>query len=148
MHFRFSTIFIFVIFIFCPQFSQAQNILNLAGLTSTPYASAAYSLRKLSTSYSGPLVRVQVGSSFYDVYPDASTNMFATTSKISAAIGTYDAGISASTGNELSTIISGTNAFVAIWYDQRGGTSFNLIQNVAGSRPKIISSGKIGRAHV
>jgi hypothetical protein len=125
--------------------ANAQNTLDLVGLGSGATASAAYSLRKLSSSYTGPLVRIQVGSSFYDVYPDASTGIFATSSKISSAIGTYDAGVGAASSNALSTIISAgsTNATVAIWYDQRGSSAVNLIQDAQSQRPPIISAGSI-----
>ena len=101
--------------------SHAQNTLDNVGLSSATPASVAFSLRQLSTSYTGPLVRVKVGASFYDVYPDASTKKFSLSSKISAAVGTYNAGVAVATANALSTVISGsTNATVAIWYDQSG----------------------------
>jgi len=64
---------------------RAQNYLNkITGLSSTT-ASVAYSLRQLSTSYTGPLVRIKVASSFYDVYPDGTTYNFTLSSKISAS---------------------------------------------------------------
>jgi hypothetical protein len=52
---------------------KAQNTLDNVGLTSAAPASVAYSLRQLSTTYTGPLVRIKVGTSFYDVYPEVST---------------------------------------------------------------------------
>ena len=101
--------------------SNAQNTLDNVGLTSATRASVAYSLRQLSTTYTGPLVRVKVGASFYDVYPDASTKKFSLSSKISTSISTYNAAVSVASGNALSSIISGpTDATVAIWYDQSG----------------------------
>ena len=125
--------------------ANAQNTIDIVGLGSGATASAAFSLRKLSSSYTGPLVRIQVGSSFYDVYPDASTGIFATSSKISSAIGTYDAGVGAATSNALSTVIAAgsTNAGVAIWYDQSGSSAVNLIQDAQSERPSIIASGSI-----
>jgi hypothetical protein len=121
--------------------SNAQNTLDNIGLTSAAPASVAYSLRQLSTSYTGPLVRVKVGASFYDVYPDASTKKFSLSSKISAAVGTYNAAIAGASANALSTIISGsTDATVAIWYDQSGNGV-----HVLSSSPnaKIIAGGSI-----
>ena len=62
----------------------AQNTLTTLGITST--ASVAYSVRQLSTSYTGPLMRIRNSTSddLYDVWPDASGE-FSTTSVISAA---------------------------------------------------------------
>ena len=127
--------------LFYTSIGNAQNYLDkITGLNSTT-ASVAYSLRQLSSSYSGPLVRVKVGASFYDVYPDVSTTKFSLISKISAAIGTYDAGVAAASTNALSTIISGsTDATVAIWYDQ-SGNGVHVLSNT--STAKIITAGSI-----
>ncbi len=129
---------LFILFAFL---SNAQNNLDkITGLSSTT-ASVAYSLRQLSSSYTGPLVRIKVGSSFYDVYPDATSNKFSLNSKISAALGTYNAAVASASTNALSTIISGsTDATVAIWYDQSGNGV-----HVLSSSPnaKIIASGNI-----
>jgi len=132
----------FAIFLLLSAFvSNAQNTLNNVGLTSLAPASVAYSVRQLSSSYSGPLVRIKVGASFYDVYPDASTKFFSLNSKISASIGTYNAAIAVASSNALSTIISGsTDATVSIWYDQSGNNVHVLSSN--GSA-KIISTGSI-----
>ena len=109
-----------LLFLLTALISNAQNLNKITGLESTA-PSVAYSLRQLSTSYTGPLVRIKVVNSFYDVYPDASTTKFSLSSKISAAIGTYNAAVAAASTNALSTIISGsTDATIAIWYDQSG----------------------------
>jgi len=130
-----------LLFLLTALLSNAQNTLDNVGLTSATPASVAYSLRQLSTSYTGPLVRVKVGSSFYDVYPDASTKKFSLSSKISAAIGTYDAAVAAASTNALSTIISGSiDATVAIWYDQ-SGNGVHVLSNT--STAKIITAGSI-----
>ena len=125
----------------CSSNLNAQNNLNkITGLSSTT-ASVAYSLRQLSTSYTGPLVRIKVGSLFYDVYPDATTYNFTLSSKISASISTYNAAVSAASVNALSTIVSGSiDATVAIWYDQSGNL-VNVLSNT--SNAKIITSGTI-----
>jgi len=130
-----------LLFLLTALLSNAQNTLDNVGLTSATPASVAYSLRQLSTTYTGPLVRVKVGSSFYDVYPDASTKKFSLSSKISAAIGTYDAAVAAASTNALSTIISGSiDATVAIWYDQ-SGNGVHVLSNT--STAKIITAGSI-----
>ncbi len=111
------------------------------GLTSATPASVAYSLRQLSTSYTGPLVRVKVGASFYDVYPDASTKKFSLSSKISSSISSYNASVSAASADALSTIISGsTDATVAIWYDQ-SGNGVHVLSSSATA--KIITAGSL-----
>ena len=133
---RLTLLFLLVAFV-----SNAQNTLNNVGLTNIAPASVAYSVRLLSSTYSGPLVRIKVGTSFYDVYPEASTKKFSLASKISAAVGTYNAAVAAAGANTLSTIITGTSdATVAIWYDQSGNSVHVLSSN--GSA-KIISSGSI-----
>jgi uncharacterized protein (TIGR02145 family) len=132
----FTILFLFVAFI-----ANAQNALNNIGLTSSTPASVAYSLRLLSSSYAGPLIRIKVGTSFYDVYPDLSTNKFSLSSKISASISTYNAAASAASTNALSTIISGsTDATVAIWYDQ-SGNGVHVLSNTSSA--KIITAGTV-----
>jgi len=132
--------------LFCSIQSKAQNTLDKIGLTSSTPSSVAYSVRQLSTNYTGPLLRVKVGTSFYDVYPDISTSIFSLNSKISAPIGTYNAVVGTATANELNTIIvSGTtNATVVVWYDQ-SGNGVNVFPAVNPSSPtqKIISLGTI-----
>ncbi len=134
--------FFFTILIFLSAFiSNAQNTLDNIGLTSATPASVAYSLRQLSTSYTGPLVRIKVSGSFYDVYPDASTKKFSLSSKISAAVSPYNAAVAAAGANALSTIISGsTDATVAIWYDQ-SGNGVHVLSSSATA--KIITAGSI-----
>ena len=118
-----------------------QNTLNNIGLTSSTPASVAYSLRLLSSSYAGPLVRIKVGTSFYDVYPDLITNKFSLSSKISASISTYNAAAAAASTIALSTIISGsTDATLAIWYDQ-SGNGVDVLSNT--STAKIITAGTL-----
>ena len=140
MKFKFALIGF--IALFSANFGYGQNTLDNIGLTSSTPASVAFSLRQLSTSYTGPLVRIKVGTSFYDVYPDASTKNFSLSSKISASVSTYNAGFTAPSANALSTIISGsTDATVAIWYDQSGNGTNVLTNSSLG--PKIINQGSI-----
>ncbi len=140
MKFKFALIGL--IALFSANFGYGQNTLDNIGLTSSTPASVAFSLRQLSTSYTGPLVRIKVGTSFYDVYPDASTKNFSLISKISASVSTYNAGVAAPSANALSTIISAsTDATVAIWYDQSGNGTNVLTNSSLG--PKIINQGSI-----
>ena len=120
--------------------AQQNNLNKITGLESTT-ASVAYSLRQLSTSYTGPLVRIKVGNSFYDVYPDATTTKFSLSSTISAPISTYNAAVAAASANALSTVISGsTDATVAVWYDQ-SGNGIHVYSSSATA--KIITLGSI-----
>ena len=121
-----------------------QNTLTTLGLTSATPASSSYSLRKMSTAYAGPLARITIGTNYYDVYPDATSGLFALTSKISVALTTYNAATSIASTNALSTIITAgtTNATVAIWYDQSGSAN-NVIQAITANQPRIINLGTI-----
>ena len=134
--------FLTLLFLFTAFLSNAQqnNLNKITGLESTT-ASVAYSLRQLSTNYTGPLVRIKVVNSFYDVYPDATTTKFSLNSKISAAIVNYNDGVAAAGTSALSSIItSSTNATVAIWYDQSGNGVHVLTSN---PNAKIITAGSI-----
>jgi hypothetical protein len=85
--------------------------LDKLGLTSSTSLGGAYSLRLLSSFYSGPLVRIAIGSSFYDVYPDASASLaFSLSSPVSAAYSTYDAAPTGATATTLSTVIGSNSA--------------------------------------
>jgi uncharacterized protein (TIGR02145 family) len=133
-----------ILFIFSALISNAQNNLDkITGLSSTA-ASVAYSLRQLSTSYTGPLVRIYVGTSYYDIYPDASNKNFSLSSSISAPIVSYNAVVSVPSANALSSIITAgtTNATVAIWYDQ-SGNGVNVLTSSTTTGPKIITAGNI-----
>jgi hypothetical protein len=118
--------------------TQAQYLLDQIGTS----PSVAFSLRLLKSTYTGPLVRIYVGTSYYDVYPDATTKNFSLSSKISAAIGSSSAAVAAASTNALSSIITAgtTNATVAIWYDQ-SGNGVNVLN--ASALAKIITSGTI-----
>jgi gliding motility-associated-like protein len=122
--------------------------LDKLGLTSSTSLGGAYSLRLLSSFYSGPLVRIAIGSSFYDVYPDASAGLaFSLSSPVSAAYSTYDAAPTGATGTTLSTIIGSNTATVAIWYDQTVVHNYNAIQGNLSAQPQIINAGTINTAN-
>ena len=119
------------------------NTLDKLGLTGSTQAAGAYSLRLLSGDYSGPLVRIAIGSSFYDVYPDASTDhAFSSTSPVSASYSSYNASQTGVTGTTLSTVIGGNSATVSTWYDQ-SGNGRNGIQGNSSLQPQIINAGTI-----
>jgi gliding motility-associated-like protein len=126
-----------------PATGSTVTILDRLSLTSATPAAAAYSLRALSNNYTGPLVRIAVGSSFYDIYPDASVDKtFSATSPVSTAYSTYNAAQTGATLNVLSSIIGSNSATVAIWYDQ-SGLANDMLQASPGLRPQIINAGVI-----
>jgi len=119
------------------------NALDRLGLTSSTVAAGGYSLRLLSSTYTGPLARITIGSNYYDVYPDASSHkIFSVNSPISAAYTTYNAAQTGATSNLLSSIIAGNTATVDIWYDQ-SGSSDDAIQSTTSLQPEIINAGVI-----
>jgi len=135
-------VILFTALLLFSNFINAQNTLDKIGPSFTPKASVAYSLRLLSSNYTGPLVRIKVGATFYDVYPDDNTKNFSLSSKISAAVTNYNDAVAAVGSNTLSSIITAgsTNATVAIWYDQ-SGNGIKVLSSVASA--KIITAGSI-----
>ena len=108
--------------------STILNLSNKIRLESTPPglldtysgAAAAYSLRRLSLNYSGDAVRVRRSSD------NAEQNIGFLNNELDTA--------------SLETFCSGTDGFVAIWYDQ-SGDDYNVTQATASKQPKIVSSG-------
>lgn len=86
-------------------------------------ASAAYSLRRLSSTYTGNLIRVRRSSD------NAEQN-----------IG-YDSNNVLDTASLL-TFCGAGNGFVTTWYDQSGNAN-NATQSTAANQPQIVSSGAI-----
>ena len=82
-------------------------------------AAAAYSLRKLSSTYSGDAIVVRRSS-------DNATQ----------SIGFVNNELDTSS---LNSFCSGANGFVTTWYDQSGNSS-NAIQTAASTQPKIFDS--------
>src|SRR6056300_651333 len=85
-------------------------------------ASAAYSLRLLSTSYTGNAIQVR----------RASDN---TTQDIGFVNNELDT-------TSLESFCSGTNGFVTTWYDQSGNGN-DATQSTDANQPQIVSSGSV-----
>jgi predicted secreted protein len=86
-------------------------------------AGGAYSLRKLSASYSGSLIRVRRSSDNTE----------------------QDFGYSANNGLDQAALISfvgAGNGFVTTWYDQSGNNR-HFVQATAGNQPSIVTSGVV-----
>ena len=99
--------------------SQKESVSNL--LLDTYPATAAYSLMKLRTAYSGSSIKVRRSSD-----------------NTEQDIGFVD--------NELDTVsllsfVNGGDGFVVAWYDQQG--SNNLIETAAARQPRIVNSGSL-----
>ena len=124
-----KTIQILLVAFFATIQVQAQGIMLAGGaveeageqglLDDYPGASAAYSLRSLSSTYTGPVVEVRRSS-------DNATQDF--------------------TADEVSTIAgwvgAGNDGFVRTWYDQSGNGN-DAVQTNAANQPKIVDSGNI-----
>lgn len=101
----------------------AQNTLDNVGLNSTTPASVAYSMRKLSSSYSGPAINVRRSS-------DNATQDIGFTGS-----GDLDA-------TALTTFVGAGSGYISIWYDQ-SGNGLNLTQTTAAEQPRIVNAGAI-----
>jgi hypothetical protein len=89
-----------------------------------PNAAAAYSVRRLSSTYEGALMQVRidtVGQPVYDIGFDANGDLD-TADLISKA--------------------AGNDAFVRTWYDQSGNAN-NAQQTTTANQPQIVNSGSV-----
>ena len=98
-----------------------QNSLDVLGLGSTTPAAVAYSLRKVSSSYTGHAIQVRrsLDNATLNIGFDGSGNLD------SAA---------------LLAFISINNGYVSIWYDQ-SGNGRNLINTTNSQQPQIVFNG-------
>lgn len=97
---------------------QRYELLTFPLLDYHPGAAAAYSLRSLSSSYTGPVVTVRRSSD------DAEADF--TASEVA--------------GGALATWVGANDGFVKTWYDQ-SGNGRDATQATAGNQPTIVSSG-------
>ena len=88
-------------------------------------AAAAYSLRKLSSTYSGNAIRVRRSSDNTEQNIGFDVN------------GNLDEAA-------LTSFVGAGNGFVTKFYDQ-SGNSYNLEQTTAANQPKIVSSGTVNK---
>jgi hypothetical protein len=98
-------------------------------------AAAAYSLRKVKSDYTGPAVRIRRTSDDIDADVAFDTNDTVSNDSIVTEV---------LSGNQstLQAFISGTNAAVAIWYDQ-SGSSNNATQTTDANQPLIAAGGNL-----
>ena len=99
------------------------QIVQATGLLAQyPGAAAAYSLRQLTTAYTGSAIRVRRASDNTEQNIGFVNNELDTSS--------------------LTSFCSGTNGFVTTWYDQ-SGNGRNATQTTAANQPQIVSSGSV-----
>jgi hypothetical protein len=104
----------------------ASQIQSFVGLLDTyPNASAAYSVRKLRTAYTGNAIRVRrTDLTESNIGFTASGNLDTTALLAFTGTGALD------------------NGFVTTWYDQ-SGNALNLTQTTALNQPKIVNAGAL-----
>ena len=104
---------------------QAQNTLDKAGLGAGVTASAAYSVRRLSTGYTGKSLQVRRSS-------DNTTMDIGFT-----AGGDLDSAT-------LKTFVGAGSGYISLWYDQ-SGHGLNVTQSTTSYQPILVTAGKINR---
>ena len=113
-----------------------------------PNAAAAYSVRRLSSTYEGALMEVRRTVSSVTVTADVaydSNNELSLDSLITITSGSSSANnlgefVGASGYSNPDSLVGGQDAFVRTWYDQSGNAS-NTIQTTSSYQPQIVNSG-------
>ncbi len=90
-------------------------------------ASAAYSLRRLSTSYTGSLIRVRRSSDNTELNIGYDSN-------------------NVLDETALTTFVGAGSGFITTWYDQSGNAN-NAVQTTAANQPRIVNSGTIDKVN-
>ena len=112
------------LFLMLPGTLLAQNMLNMTG-NPTATAIVAYSVRQLSSAYTGYAIQVRRSS-------DNTTENIGFTSAGDLDTATLKAFVGSGTG------------YVTCWYDQ-SGNGYNATQGTAANQPTIMTSGVINR---
>ncbi|MFN8699532.1 MAG: arabinofuranosidase catalytic domain-containing protein, partial [Flavobacteriales bacterium] len=120
--FKLIAVLFIALFVFLPGITMGQNVLNNLGLTATEPAEVAFSLRRLSTTYLGPAIRVRRSSD-----------------NAAQDIG-FTAGGDLDQAALLAFVGSG-NGFIATWYDQSGNNRH--VTALASNQPQIVVSGVV-----
>jgi hypothetical protein len=127
MKISFNSFVVTIFLLFVCDYGNAQNILDKAAITSSYPSGVAYSLRQLSSNYTGFAVRVR----------RANDN---TTQDIGFTVnGDFNT-------TALQTFVGSSDAFVTIWYDQ-SGNGRHAIQATTANQPQIASAGTINTSN-
>lgn len=112
---------VFILLLFFSFQGNAQNSLDILGLSNTNPAAVAYSLRKLSSDYTGNAIQVRrsLDNATLDIGFDGDGSID------SAAILTF---------------VGIQDGYVSIWYDQSGNNR-HLIKADLSQQPRIVSNG-------
>ncbi len=110
-------------------------------------AAAAYSLRKIRSGYTGPLVRVRRDNDHAEafVFPDSngtisdSSPVDATIDEISVETAGGTPPVVPATESTLGDFMGGYDGYVVVWFDQANDSpnQNNAVQEVRGNQPKI-----------
>jgi len=116
------------------QQQQTFNAELAAGFTGLlddyPNAAAAYSVRLLSSTYSGALVRIRKdtgGQPEKDFYPDENNEL---------SLNSSDGG-----GTTLGSWIGGNDGYIVTWYNQSGNSGRDVTNSTASTQPKLLTAG-------
>ena len=121
---------------------HAQNPIDLIGVSGNPSAYVAYSLRKLSSTYSGFVVRVRRSND--NAEADIS---FDGTGKVSLAGSTATIAVVGSSGltigstSTFAAFIGANNGYVSQWYNQSGTGTASASNATTSAQPRIVLSG-------
>jgi len=116
--------------------NNAQIAPPVGGLVDEADSYAMYGLRKIKEGYTGNCIEVRRESddATRNIPFDVHGNLDLTRADDGSVSG-------------LETFCTGTTCFVKTWYDQSGGTSFDLAQSGTGKQPKIVESGTLNTAN-
>ncbi len=94
-------------------------------LDTLPTPGAAYSVRRLRSAYSGPLIRVRRSSDNTEMDINA----------LGTGCGDLDT-------TALLAFVGGGNGYIRTWYDQ-SGNALDITQTTNGNQPRIVNSGTV-----
>ena len=117
-------------------------------LNDYPDAAAAYSVRRLSSTYEGSLIEVRrtvsattvTADVAYDDNNELSLDSLITVTGGSSSATSLGEFVAASGYSDPDSLGSGADAFVRTWYDQSGNSN-NAQQTTTSNQPQIVSSG-------
>ncbi len=100
--------------------ARSINALSTVGLTSSTPAMVAFSLRNLSSTYTGPAIKVR----------RSSDNALQDINFTNGVLDTVS----------LKTFVGTGNGYVTVWYDQ-SGNGLNAVQATVTNQPRIVNAG-------
>jgi len=121
---------------------SGSNTLDKIGLSGSTPAAAAYSLRQLSSTYTGPDLRVRAGTTNAEADVAFDKNgILSAASVVTVTLG-GTSGFSIGQTMPFSTFYGLQDVFVTTWYDQ-SGNALNFTQTYLSEQPVIVQAGVI-----